>query len=580
MNAMASATKGTVAAGICWAWLAGASVAFSQGAPAAGTARSTPMPSANGFYFPASGIRVEGNAILLAIDDLSLPFKKSLCYYLSQPAVRPQPVLTPNRDNPNAPDYLGAHFYGTVLKDGDKFRMWYYGCSLGRNPDWPAEYQEQFSLNPRKEQELGPVCYAESDDGIHWVKPNLGQLLWKGTRANNALVLPNVRTFAAGIVKDDADPDPGRRYKMVYNYSWQGPGAFPGEESTVRAAWSPDGINWTVGPRNLVRSFIEMASFYRFNGLWILNGQKSGRERPEGGSRHGPGEGGSDRGRQGYVHVAADFPNFLPDHAESFALPDPPDPRKRGSSGIYDQVHMGVAPGGFGNVMVGLYGLWHNADNTNAFSDISCDLGLVVSNDGLLFREPVKGHVYISTQDSPVTPLPGKKYQTVLCQSNGIINVGDETRIYHGRWRNADFRYCEHDGSLYYAEIALATLPRDRWGALGLFEKEKEGSVISTPVVLPTLPASAGGSVNLTLNADGADAMRVEVLDERFMPRPGYSGDDSGFATQRSGFDCLVTWPKAKLAGLKGQTVRFRVTIRREGSNEPRIYAIGLRAGS
>lgn len=536
------------------------------------------MASVNAFYFPASGIRVEGKAILLAIDDLSLPFKKSLCYYLSKPAIHPQPVLTPGRDNPDAPDYLGTHFYGTVLEDGGKFRMWYYGCSLGRNPDWPPEYLEQFPVTPRKEQEYGPVCYAESDDGIHWIKPKLGKLLWKGSRDNNALVLPNPRTFAPSIVKDDAEPDPARRYKMVYNYSWQGSSRFPGEESTPRAAWSPDGIDWTAGPRYLVRSFIETSSFYRFNGLWILSGQKSGRERPDGGSRHGPGEGGSDRGRQGYVHVTADFPNFFPEHVESFSLPDPSDPKKRASGGIYDQVHMGVAPASFGNVMVGLYGLWHNADNTNAFSEISCDLGLVVSNDGLVFREPVKGHAYISTADSPVTPIVGKNYRTVLCQSNGIINVGDETRIYHGRWRNADFRYGEHDGSHYYAEIALATLPRDRWGALGLFEKENEGAVISTPVVLPPLPRSGNGRLIFTLNAEGTDSMRVEVLDERFTPLPDYSGAASGISTQRSGFDCPVTWPKAKLAELTGRTVRFRVIVRRQGSDEPRIYAIGLRA--
>ena len=48
-----------------------------------------------------------------------------------------------------------------------------------------------------------------------------------------------------------------------------------------------------------------------------------------------------------------------------------------------------------------------------------------------------KGHVYIGGHDSPVTPAPGKDYPTILCQGHGILNVGDETRIYHGRWRNA-----------------------------------------------------------------------------------------------------------------------------------------------
>ena len=52
---------------------------------------------------------------------------------------------------------------------------------------------------------------------------------------------------------------------------------------------------------------------------------------------------------------------------------------------------MGVAPASFGNVCVGLYGLWHCAPE---FHDISCDFGLAISNDGLHFREPVKGRVF------------------------------------------------------------------------------------------------------------------------------------------------------------------------------------------
>ena len=37
----------------------------------------------------------------------------------------------------------------------------------------------------------------------------------------------------------------------------------------------------------------------------------------------------------------------------------------------------------------------------------------------------------------------------------------------------------------YYGEVALATLPRDRWGALGLYPGAEEGTVWSTPVTLP-----------------------------------------------------------------------------------------------
>jgi hypothetical protein len=37
-----------------------------------------------------------------------------------------------------------------------------------------------------------------------------------------------------------------------------------------------------------------------------------------------------------------------------------------------------------------------------------------------------RGRLYFQ-QDSPVTPVAGKNYPTILCQANGILNVGDET---------------------------------------------------------------------------------------------------------------------------------------------------------
>src|ERR1051325_3577455 len=48
--------------------------------------------------------------------------------------------------------------YGSVIRDGDKFKAWY---------------------------KSGPgVSYAESDDGIHWVKPALDLVTIKGVKTN------------------------------------------------------------------------------------------------------------------------------------------------------------------------------------------------------------------------------------------------------------------------------------------------------------------------------------------------------------------------------------------------------------
>jgi hypothetical protein len=99
--------------------------------------------------------------------------------------------------------------------------------------------------------------------------------------------------------------------------------------------------------------------------------------------------------------------------------------------------------------------------------------------------------------------------------------VGDESLLYHGRWRNVSY------GPDYWSEVALATLPRDRWGALGLYpagerDSEPEGWVWTAPVRLPA------GGCQLSLNGDHVRQMRVEVTDERFRPLEGYAGGAPG----------------------------------------------------
>lgn len=503
------------------------------------------------FYFPTNGNRTN-RAVMFAFDDSCFPFRHNLHCELTKPEVREQPVLTPG--GPDDPDSLASHFYGTVLFDEGKYRMWYVGMSLGLNPDMPVEEWKKLEQKPGLQRVMmGPICYAESEDGIRWTKPDLGQLLYKGSRHNNALDLPDAIIHCPTVLKDDEDPDPNRRYKMVYQYylHTEATKGWP----TMRTAVSPDGIRWTAGPRGLIGEFVEHSSFYKFNGYYIVNGQTNDPWRK--------GEGGAPRGRQGFVYISPDFEHWLEESAESFALPEPHDPELRGLHKEYDQVHLGTAPLTYGNVAVGLYCIWHNRE---PFTEISGDFALVLSDDGIRFREPVKGHVYLHAEESPVTPVPGKFYNTVLCQANGILNVGEETRIYHGRWRNS---WLPH-GSLsedYYGEVALAVLPRDRWGALMVDSGREKGSVWSVPVTLPE------GAFELKVNADGTQGIRIELSDERFRLISGFSGENSGFVRE-GGLDCPVVWPGDLIGCLAGQTVRIRVSMDNSGAADPKLYAV------
>ncbi len=66
--------------------------------------------------------------------------------------------------------------YHSVFQDGDKYRMYYKAYEI--SPLHEAE--------SKKNQEVHPLfcAYAESDDGIHWRKPELALYQFNGTKAN------------------------------------------------------------------------------------------------------------------------------------------------------------------------------------------------------------------------------------------------------------------------------------------------------------------------------------------------------------------------------------------------------------
>jgi hypothetical protein len=173
--------------------------------------------------------------------------------------------------------------------------------------------------------------------------------------------------------------------------------------------------------------------------------------------------------------------------------------------------------------------------------------------------------VFIAAGESPAPPVNGVTHPTILAQGNGILNVGDETWIYHDRWRNAPY------GEDYYSEVGLATLPRDRWGALGLQPGQEQGTVWSAPFVIPE------GGCQITLNADGASGIHIELGDDRFNLLPAFSGSQSGHTTAVGGLDCAVEWD-SDLASLAGTPVRLRAHLKRGAGAEPRLFAINLHA--
>jgi len=104
-------------------------------------------------------------------------------------------------------------FYGTALHDGEKFQMWYRASF------------EPFALG-----------YAESRDGLRWIKPKLGLVEFGGTRENNIIDVELGLAYSFSCFIDPHETDPAHKYKCCW-----------GHPRKIRACLghSADGIRWT-----------------------------------------------------------------------------------------------------------------------------------------------------------------------------------------------------------------------------------------------------------------------------------------------------------------------------------------------
>ena len=108
---------------------------------------------------------------LFSFDDHSIRYKENLKLSLVSPEEFPDnPVL---RHGPaGSVDEADVTFYRTVIRVGQKFRMWYVAGSWWRYDG---------GIRRRYFQ----VAYAESDDGIRWTIPVLGLTPFKSNTRNN-----------------------------------------------------------------------------------------------------------------------------------------------------------------------------------------------------------------------------------------------------------------------------------------------------------------------------------------------------------------------------------------------------------
>ena len=169
--------------------------------------------------------------------------------------------------------------WACVLREPDgRFRMWYQSLcresvhEMATAGAWGRG--DAFGFFPDRypgavpETQSSVVSYAESEDGFHWQKPDLGLFEWRGSKHNNIVLdgsrasaqfdraLTNMDTIS--VVRDEADADPRERYKLICHWEtihvWDNQVSRLGRsEEFMRKVWaarakylmgSEDGVHW------------------------------------------------------------------------------------------------------------------------------------------------------------------------------------------------------------------------------------------------------------------------------------------------------------------------------------------------
>jgi len=466
---------------------------------------------------------IGGNKQLLIDEDIVQSMEE--VQFVLNPAQRAGPVLF--ADAPWEPTGLG---YVTVLLDGDKFRM-YYGS-------W--EWREDI-----KGHWMDRVAYAESDDGVNWVKPLLGQMEYEGSTANNLLMVGHCGGYVHGgsVFIDPHATSPDERYKMIFGdfyriYPYEG---CP-QHTTISGATSADGIHWKgldtphgllfpsggTDTQNVCFWDSYRQAYAAYTRVNIYREDEQGKAYGQASRRIGRSE----------SPVWREFPL-----SEEIAAPDASDPGGEWGCGLYNSAATlyDWAPG-----VYLFFPSVHHYDNG------LCEVTFASSRDGIhldrRFREP-----YVPID--PAAVRVGDQIGYSAYMGPGMIRVGDELWMYGVEHRTP------HIGRWYGRRIqgAIHRYVQRLDGFVSLDAAGTPGTITTKPFVL------RGGRLEVNANAaiappdpSGAagSTLIVELLDtdDRILAGSEPIHDD-GVALTPAWQDGLA------LAQFIGRPVRLRFTL-------------------
>lgn len=453
------------------------------------------------------------DSFLIAKTDLTPVYHKPTFY-------EGNPVLQPTADWENTTEgapYAAPFSDGIWYDDNDgKYKMWYLaGAGMIHKQDKQTFY----------------TGYAESDDGIHWVKPELD--LVKGT-----CLVDTANRDAATIWLDRQESDPAKRYKM-----------FNVERRPTDRRWqfilkySPDGIHWSEGVAQSGDLYDRSSVFYNpFRDVWCLS------------MRYGTKV--SSRSRsyleakdpETAVSMAHRVRKGVPDRNVVFWFtPDDKEPRHPDfpevNPGIYN---FDVIP--YESIMLGQYAVWQGPEN-NVCGELGIqkrnEICLGYSRDGFHFARP--SHEPFMANDTTDGAWNWGNMQSI----GGVpLIVGDSLYFYCSGRRLNDIMWDS------YTSTGLAKLRRD--GFVSMNAGKEEGYLLTEPITFD--------GKYLFVNADVAgkkSTLYVEVIDENGNAIAGYTKKECNVLKKADSTKSMVTWKdNADLSALANTPVRLKFYLK------------------
>ena len=466
----------------------------------------------------------------LFIDDLLIDETLGVCRNLNQPAKYVgNPIMIPLY-----PWEGRLELYGTVWRDPDgAFRMWYQGMGgmgiahMGLDlRGTPFEF-----LNFDLQNLECSICFATSEDGIHWKRPNMGLIEFHGTKDNNILIRD---ACFANVIEDTRDPDPDRLYKSLFFEArdWD-PRGTPNTGEGVSVAFSPDGVRWTKYPGNPV--ITRASDSHMLLGWDDLAGSYVAYARPttkEGNPVRRIGRSTSD-----------DFIDWT--DPQEVLVPDSDDPPAMEFYGMpvfrYEGHYLGL-----------LYAYQARPEEPRQRNFGTIDVQLASSRDGVDWERSGDRDTFLP--NGPAGSIDAGE----IYMAREPVLVDDELWFYYSPGT------MEHGVTGRSGPLCLAKLRLD--GFVSVDGGDETGALITKPILCDGGP--------LTINAAAQGGMAgVAVLDESGIQYRGYSMEecakfDGDSLAQR------VTWrDKTSLDELKGKVIRLKFYLK-----NAKLYAFRLGA--